>query len=192
MYIRITLFLIHTNSALTGGVYLLIETLRQDAGGPKVKKPTRLGSLSPSHKESCKDLEPFTSRSPETPPLDPAKDDYRDDKCPGRTCLEAAEELAASPDQLQRESGAGRRSGGRGGSGTPPSGRSPMLQSPSQTSRSPAAADPLFKGGREPAVPRLMCVCLSIGADPVGGPDTHSNLTVGVFCDSDPTKISVK
>jgi len=126
----------------TGGVYLVSEVVLQDAGGPKVKKPTRLGSFSPSHEESCKDLEPFTSRSPETPPLDPANDDYRDDKCPGKTCLEAAEELAGSP---EAESG-GRRSGGRG-SGTPASGRSPMIQSPSKPSRS-LAADPRFKGGR--------------------------------------------
>ena len=102
-----------------------------------MKKPTRLGSVSPAHKETCKDLEPFTSRSPDTPPLDPDKDDFRDDKCPGKTCLEEAEELSRSPGA---ESG-GRRSGGRGSatSGTP-SGRSPMLQSPSKPSRSPAAA----------------------------------------------------
>jgi len=56
----------------------LCASVCQDAGGPRVKKPTRLGSLSPAHKESCKDLEPFTSRSPQTPPLDPAHDDYRD------------------------------------------------------------------------------------------------------------------
>jgi len=41
-----------------------------------VKKPVKLGSVSPSHKEDCKDLEPFVSRSPETPPLED-KDDYR-------------------------------------------------------------------------------------------------------------------
>ena len=102
-----------------------------------VKKPIRLGSFSPSHKESCKDLEPFISRSPETPPLDPAKDDFRDDKCPGKTCLEEAEGLVRSPGA---QSG-GRQSGGRGSatSGTP-SGRSPVPQSPSKTSRSPPAA----------------------------------------------------
>jgi len=101
-----------------------------------VKKPTRLGSVSPAHKESCKDLEPFTSRSPETPTLDPAKDDYKDDKCPGKTCLEEAEDLARSP-----MAEPGRQSGSRGSatSGTPP-GRWTMPQSPSKPSRSPAAA----------------------------------------------------
>jgi len=101
-----------------------------------VKKPTRLGSVSPAHKESCKDLEPFTSRSPETPPLDPAKDDYRDDKCPGKTCLEEAEDLARSP-----VAEPGRQSGRRGSaaSGTSP-GRSSMPQSTSKPSRSLAAA----------------------------------------------------
>ena len=78
-----------------------------------MKKPVRLGSYSPSHREHepCKDLEPFISRSPETPPLEP-KDDYKDDKCPGKTCLEEAEDLARSPAGVA-ESG-GRRSGGRG------------------------------------------------------------------------------
>jgi len=111
--------------------------LLQDAGGLTVKKPIKLGSFSPSHEEPCKDLEPFTSRSPETPPLDPAKDDVRDDKCPGKTCLEEAEDLARSPGA---QSG-GRQSGGRGAdtSGTP-SGSSPVPLSPSKPSRSPAAA----------------------------------------------------
>ena len=103
-----------------------------------MKKPVRLGSVSPAHKETCKDLEPFTSCSPETPPLE-EKDDYRDDKCPGKTCLEEAEELARSP--AGSEPVAERQRGGRGSgmSGTP-SGRSPMTQSPSKHTRSPAAA----------------------------------------------------
>ena len=103
-----------------------------------MKKPVKLGSVSPAHKETCKDLEPFTSRSPETPPLED-QDDYCDNKCPGKTCLEEAEELARSP--AGTESGAGRQRGGRGSgmSGTP-SGRSPVTQSPSKHTTSPAAA----------------------------------------------------
>ena len=99
-----------------------------------MKKPTKLGSMSPSHKEPCKDIEPFISRSPETPPLEADKDDYRDDKCPGKTCLEEAEEL----ERAAAESG-GRQSGGRGSAtaGTP-SGRSSLLRSPAKSSRSPA------------------------------------------------------
>jgi len=101
-----------------------------------VKKPVRLGSVSPAHKESCKDLEPFISRSPETPPLDPAKDDYHDDQCPGKTCLEEAEELARSP---EAPAVGGHRAGGRGSAGgsATPSVRSPTkqpAQSPSKTS----------------------------------------------------------
>ena len=89
-----------------------------------MKKPTKLGSVSPSHNESCKDLEPFISRSPQTPPLDHDKDDYHDKTCPGKTCLETAEELARSP---AGSDGGGRRSAAAA-SGSEPAvaGRSPM------------------------------------------------------------------
>jgi len=60
-----------------------------------VKKPTKLGSQSPAHRESCAD--PILS--PDTTQLDADKDDYcRDEDCPGKTCLEEAEELARSTD----------------------------------------------------------------------------------------------
>jgi len=102
-----------------------------------------LGSVSPAHKESCKDLEPFISRSPATPPLDPAKDDYVDKTCPGKSCLEEAEELAGkSPTDLETGQGSGRGSGGRGSAqsvGTQP-GRSPGPKSPAKARRSPAVA----------------------------------------------------
>ena len=60
-----------------------------------MKKPTKLGSQSPAHRESCAD--PILS--PDTTQLDADKDDYcRDEDCPGKTCLEEAEELARSTD----------------------------------------------------------------------------------------------
>ena len=103
-----------------------------------MKRPTKLGSVSPGHREICED--PHLDLSPETPHPDPDKDDYRDDKCPGKTCLEEAEDLTRSPEVA--ESG-GRRSGGRGsarsGRGTP-SGPSAMRRgSPAKSSPQPAA-----------------------------------------------------
>ena len=88
--------------------------------------------MTPSHSNNCRELE--ISHSPETPPLDPSKDDYCDDTCPGKTCLEEAEELARSADGDAE----GRQSGGRGSvmSGTP---TSRMVKSPSKPSMSPAA-----------------------------------------------------
>ena len=107
-------------------IYLLTPVLSQDAGGPNVKKPVKLGSVSPAHREVCTD--PKTDLTPATPPLKEDKDDYRDDTCPGKTCLEEAEELARSPDA---ESG-GLKSG-------TPTGRSTMRRSPAKPSLSPVA-----------------------------------------------------
>lgn len=65
----------------------------QDVGPPaEVKKPTRLGSMSPAHVESCKDLEQFVERGPTTPQPDPNKDDKPySRKIETTSCLEQAE-----------------------------------------------------------------------------------------------------
>jgi len=76
---------------INGNVKNGCRNLRQEDVGHNVKKPSKLGSVSPSHKEPCKDLEPFITRSPHTPPLDPATDDYKDDKCDMKSCSERDE-----------------------------------------------------------------------------------------------------
>jgi hypothetical protein len=67
------------------------KLLTQDAG-PATKKPVRLGSVSPAHTEPCKDLKPFVDDKPDTPELDPTKDDYKEaSHFDAPSCLEQAE-----------------------------------------------------------------------------------------------------
>lgn len=64
---------------------------RQDIG-PLTKKPVRLGSVSPAHKDSCKDLQQFVDDKPDTPEPDPVEDDHTDDRYSDtKSCLEQAE-----------------------------------------------------------------------------------------------------
>jgi len=131
-----------------------------------VKKPTKLGSQSPAHRESCAD--PILS--PDTTQLDADKDDYcRDEDCPGKTCLEEAEELARSTDgpesgdhrrerrgavgtlseDLAQSTGAaetGHR-GRRGAVGTL-SGRSPYFEQAEDLAQSTDAAESGHRGRR--------------------------------------------